>query len=604
MRRLAGKLALPFRRQGRFLAIDFDSRQVRVVQAELTLGGVRVLKLAATEVPEGVDTTDPVALGGLLRQTLERMHVRGQGALMCVPRGQVVLKPLFLPRASNPGELAGMVQYQAEKELSFRPQEAVVDFTLESHYGAERPPEEQAEGQQVLVAAVRQPVVDYYRAVAHAAGLKLVGLGLRPYANLRCAETYAGCGAESRVAVVHITADESEIDVFDAGGVAFTRPAVIKIPRPGTEPAVGDAAQMVVTEVTRSLHSYLGVEREHKIDKVLVAGGTGIEPRVAAELHRRLGISAEALDPGPTLGVTEGSTPASAFISALGLAVGHSPQVGMAIDFLNPKRAPVQRDMRKLKVIAAAVSLAVIVGGVFAASAVYYLNERAGRDALQEQYNKLKLDNRRVDALAKHISDIDRWTNGGRNWLDQWAYLSGIFPPCTDTYVTSLNSTPDGSLKISVRATTSEALDELSKRLTGGGYGFKPGQVSTGSDTYNYKYMESVVVIVKPTMTVDLASLPEPVRPENDNSAEILGRSPPPVRQAGSTLPPAKAAATAPAAKSASPAYVRPSLPSSGGGASPTSTIRMKGSFGGGRGGGGGGSRFIEPGLPEGGRHE
>ena len=49
----------------------------------------------------------------------------------------------------------------------------------------------------------------------------------------------------------------------------------------------------MVTEVTRSLHSYLGVEREHKIDAVLVAGGTGIEPRVAAELHRRLGVTVE-----------------------------------------------------------------------------------------------------------------------------------------------------------------------------------------------------------------------------------------------------------------------------------------------------------------------
>ncbi len=372
MKRLAGKLAFAWRRQGRFLAVDFDSRQIRVVQAEQAPGGVKILKLAATEVPEGTSIEDPAALGGLLRQTIDRMRAGTRSVLMCVPRSQTVLKPLVLPRAANPGELAGMVQYQAQKELTFRPSEAVVDFTLESHYGAEMPPEEQAEGQQVLVAAVRQPVVDYYRAVARAAGLTLVALGMRPYANLRCVQTYARRSADARVAVVHITADEAEIDVFDAGGVSFSRPAVIKVPPAGTEPAAGDAAQLVVTEVTRSLHSYLGVEREHTIDVVLVAGGTGIEPRVAAELHRRLGIAVEALDPAPALGVAEGNTSASAFVSALGLAVCQAPGVGLPVDFLHPKRAPVQRDMKKLLVVGVAAALALLVAGVFAAAAARY----------------------------------------------------------------------------------------------------------------------------------------------------------------------------------------------------------------------------------------
>ena len=212
---------------------------------------------------------------------------------------------------------------------------------------------------------------------------------------------------------------------------------------------------MVVTEVTRSLHSYLGVEREHTIDAVLVAGGTGIEPRVAAELHRRLGITVEALDPAPALGMAEGSTSASAFVSALGLAVCRAEGVGLPVDFLNPKRAPVQRDTKKLAVIGVVAALALAVGGIFLAAGTRYWAAKANLESLKSEYRELEVKNKPVTLLAKRVDTIEQWQKGGRNWLDQWAYLSGVFPPCTETYVTSLNSNPDGSIILKVKATSS-----------------------------------------------------------------------------------------------------------------------------------------------------
>jgi Tfp pilus assembly PilM family ATPase len=615
MRRLAGKLVFPWRRQGRFLAVDYDSRQIRVVQAERSPGGgVKILKLAATELPEGTSAEDPQVMGGLLRQTIDRMRASRGPVLMCVPRGQSVLKPLVLPRAASVGELAGMVQYQAEKELTFRPSEAVVDFTLESHYGAEGPPEEAAEGEHVLVAAVRQPVVDFCRAMAKAAGLNLVALGMRPYANLRCVETYTRRSADARVAVVHITADESEIDIFYSGGVSFSRPAVIKVPPAGAEPDAGNAAQSVVTEVTRSLHSYLGVEREHKIDAVLVAGGTGIEPRVAAELHRRLGVTAETFDPGQALGVTEGGTSASAFVSALGLAVCYADGVGLPVDFLHPKEAPVLRDKRKLMVVGVAAGLAMLVGGVFLVGATKYWAAKSNLDSLKARYQKLEIDNKPVTVLVKRVDTVELWQKSGRDWLDQWAYLSGILPPCTETYLTGMNSTPDGTIVLKVKTTTPDVLDEMGECLTDGGYSFKPGQVGTQTDPYNYKYATIITVKVAPNMKVDLASLPEIARPENDGSGETFGR--PPARTASSTIPARPVpTSTAPARPVATPTAAMPTRPTTSPAA--TMTSRLKGIFGGGtggtgsgttKGGGGKGGRgsggFVVYGPPEGDRHE
>jgi Tfp pilus assembly PilM family ATPase len=571
MTRSGGPLSgLLWRRQRRFLAVDFDSRQVRIVQAELGLGGVRILKLASVEVPAGVDTGDAKALGGLLRETLGRMRLAAGPVLMCVPRGQAILKALVLPTATSASELASMVLYQAEKELTFRPNETVVDFTLESHYGAEAPPEEQGEGVQVLVAAVRQSIVEHYRAVAHAAGLKLAGLGLRPYANLRAVQAYGRRGAEARTAIIQITTDEAEIDVSDAGALTFTRPAAIKVPAPLAEPAAGDAAQTVVTEVSRSLHSYLGVERGHKVDAVLVAGGTGLESRIEAELRRRLDIPVETLDPAGALGLAAEGPSASAFISALGLAASFAPGAGLPIDFLNPKKPPVQRDRRKILAAAVAGAVVLVMAGAFAAGGVQYWAARSRLTALETEYNKLSTENKGVTVLAKRVEALDGWVHGGRDWLDHWAYLSGVFPPCKNVYVTLLKSNPDRSINLMVKANSGDALNEISRCLGANGYDFKPNQVATLADPYGYGYSETVTVITKSDMPLDLHGLRMPVRPEDDASAERFGRptaisvsAPVPVREPVKAVTPPP---TAPVKEPTKTPTIRPTAPSTGGG--------------------------------------
>jgi len=538
------------RRRGsrRFCAIDFDSRQVRIVHAEQSGGGVRILKLATAAVPEGVDVANAASFGAFLGSTLTEMHLGGTSLLMNVPRGQAVLKPLILPPVATTGELASMVEFQAEKELSFKPGEAVVDFTLESHYGAESTVEDQAAGEHVLVAAVQRGLVDYYLQVAAAAGATLLRLGLRPYSNLRCVETYARQEVPGRVALIHITADETEIDICDAGALAFSRSAVVKIPPHAEGVAADEVVQAVVTEVARSLHSYLGVDRAHAIDTILVAGGTGLEHRIVEELGKRASVRTETVNPAYALGIEEAGAEPSAFISALGLAVGQGAEAGLPFDFLNPKRPPVLRDFRRVATITAVSALVVLLAGIFAVAGGKYYAANSRFGALRDEYNKLNEGNRKVAALAKRVQTIDGWVRGGRNWLEQWAYLSEVFPSCTEAYVTGLKTNPDGSVSFTVKAKSNEAINDLGKRLAGAGYDFRPGQISTGTDPYGYTYSTSVKVMVKPNMKVDLAGATAAPRPEDDVSAEKFGKPPAAVAAAGQPPAGKPGVAIAPAA--------------------------------------------------------
>jgi Tfp pilus assembly PilM family ATPase len=567
------------RKTGRFCAVDFDRDQVRVVQAEFSGERTRVLRLAAAAVPEDLDLTDAQAVGAFLGRTLGEMRIRNPAAVMNVSRGQAVLKPLVLPPVASAGELASMVLYQAEKELTFRPEEAVVDFTIESHYGIEPSGSDEPQGQHVLVAAVQRPLIEYYQKVAEAGGMRLLRLGLRPYADMRGVEAYAAPGAEARVAIIHVMAGETEIDIMDAGGLAFSRSAVVLVPREadGYAAVRREAAETIVKEVARSLQSYMGVERGQVIDVVLVAGGTGIESEVAGELAKRLSARCELLNPSEALGLEDSGPAASAFISPLGQAIRHGDPAALPFDFLHPKRPPVRRDMNKIAALSGVAAVALLVTGVFAGAAVHWYRADSYYSARVAELKQLTDENRRVAALAKRAETIDAWVRQGRDWLDQWAYLTNVFPSCTDVYITGLKTavaggpTPGGSISFTVKAKNNDAINELGKRLEAAGYAFKPGQVTTGMDPYGYVYSTSITVMVKPDMKVDLSGAAAAPRPEDDAAAEQFGKPRPAVAVAPTAVQPAPptgpsasgiAPGTAPTgAATAGPAAGAPGMP-------------------------------------------
>jgi len=527
MRSLRGKLEelVSRLRQKRFVAVDFDSRMLRIVQAERSGNRCRILKHLEVPLPEGLDMSQAGPIGEFLARTLREMRLGGPGVLMNVPRGQAVLKPLRLPGGLDESELVGMVRYQAAKELPFSPAEAVIDFMVQGRCGGESSPPQTGAGLDVLAAAVRLEVLDHYRQIALAAGLKLRRLGLRPCSNMRCVEACTVQRKDGSLVVVHVTAEQTEIDVLVNGALAFSRSAVVKPApgKPGDEQDVNKSVHAVVTEVARSLQSYQAVQRAGQIDAVVLAGRTGIEPKLAEELSRHLEVPCEILTPARALGLPDDGDGASAFIAVLGLAIGHCGPARLPFDFLNPKRPQVRRDVKKIRTAAMAGGVAVLLLAGLVGRTMYLSGTEGQLKAMEAQLSprgELVKENRRLKDLASRLESIDAWVESGRNWLDHWAYLSSLFPPCREAYITGLKTNPDGSMAFTVRARTSEVITDLGKRLAEAGYDFKPGQIATGDDPFGYPYGAGVKLIVQPEMKVDLASLKASPRPGDDAPGE------------------------------------------------------------------------------------
>ena len=201
--KLQQQLQRNFRRRktGQITALDIDGPTLRITQAEAR-GEQAVVSRVLTAPLEisTEDRPDPEMLGKAVRKALEAARVKPGAVVMGVPRAQVILRTLSLPASDNLGELASMVHLQIGKDLPFRKDDAVIDFRVRPQAQVAPPPAvESASPDQpspvpkleVLVAVAQLEVVNFYKGVASAAGVKLTGLGLHSYANARCVQA---CG--------------------------------------------------------------------------------------------------------------------------------------------------------------------------------------------------------------------------------------------------------------------------------------------------------------------------------------------------------------------------------------------------------------------------
>jgi Tfp pilus assembly PilM family ATPase len=546
-------------------AIELDGGVFRVAQIAPrgNRGVVTRLVVGNLDLPADATRTDPGVVGTALSKALEDVKLKPGPVVMGVPRHSVTLRSLSLPASDDLRELASMVHLQIGKDLPFRAEEAVIDFSVlekpalpgsnglaadeKSGEGASSPSSD-LKKVEVLVAAVRRETVEYFQKLAQAANVKLVALGWSSQANARCVQACLQPEAGKAIALVSLRRDEVGLDVTAGGCLLFSRGAHIALTTDG-EPASGPPANpeasakespagadtnpaafrsftdAVLIETVRSLHAYSGTDGQPPITQVAIAGASGEENLVLDALGKRLNLPCRLLDPAAAMELPEEGKPsAPTCLGVIGLDLGITDPQGLPVDFLNPKRPAVHRDMRRIKMIslaAAGVALLIALLGV--------------RKHLVNQHLKL---NHQVQAeltaaekkrpiyrqMQQQAASVQTWNKEGRNWLEQYAYLSAVLPGSEDLYITSLSVSGQGTVHLAVQARSGEIIANLDRQLRAAGYEVKPLAVTPGNDRYGYGFRSTVELLLPAKMTIDLAKLQIPARPADDGSLDPKGR--------------------------------------------------------------------------------
>lgn len=516
-----GRKLLAFRKVKPVCVIDFDGSFVRIVQAAPSRNGARITRVASAKL----EAADPASRGLALRKALAEVGVKTKHAIFVVPRGPVVLRTVQVPAGADVRELAAVVHFQITKDLPFRPEDAVIDFKIlrkvSSSATAESPGEEKLE---LLVGAVQRQAILDLQQTAKAAGLKVSAIGLRSAGHARAAKMASGTAPDAKaLAIVACGHDETTFDVAAGVLLAFSRVVATGVPADSSAAALEGFAGNLGVEVVRSLHGYEGMMWHLPVDRVLVAGPE--QDRVARLLAERFDGPVEAVDLGRALvGERVDLAEAAAAFGAIGLACLALETGGLSLDFANPKRPPVARNTARIKTIAAAAAVVLVLIGVLVFRAKLIRQRTMVRNAVQEQLTdaekKLPIY-RKLKAQAKIVNG---WLGEELNWLDHFAYLSAVLPSAEQVYISALNTTPQHAIRFSVQARSGELLAELDKNLRAAGYEVKPLSITPATDKYGYNFRTTVELTIPKKLKIDLSKVKFPARPFDDISSSVPGR--------------------------------------------------------------------------------
>ncbi len=476
------------------LAIDWDAHTLRVVQADLGKRGPKIQRILSAAVPAGVNVADSEQMGAHLRRVLDQEGISTRYAIADIPRDQVILNTLTLP-ITAPEERPGMVAIQVAKELPFAAVEAVIDFAAPIV-------EEGATTTSVLVAAIRREVVQHFQSIFAAAGLKLVRLGLRPYAHAVAVCALLKHAMPERVLFIDVRPALTEIDVLRDSTLSFSRAASVLIPEQGDRPSrlsiagreetapltppeperprislastvssADGSIEALVVEVIRSIEAYRATDPQGTIDHAVIGGDLGVEERLAESIQKRLGVTTELYNPAASFGwePDEGAA-ASAFAGALGLVLTLRDDTEKHFDFLHPKKSESvsKRRLRKAPAIAAVIAL--FVGAAAVGLDAYTKPKRKRLTTMESQINTFQGNVRENGKFLKLVAQIQAFDEDQHVWVDVLRDVVSALPSNKELVVEQLEMKQAGQksrgrVELKTRTKTAVIATDTIRRL-------------------------------------------------------------------------------------------------------------------------------------------
>jgi Tfp pilus assembly PilM family ATPase len=418
----------------RFLALDWDRNQLHIIAATITGAKVAVKRAAVwqeTDSPgpgePGSGGSSPEALGQLLRERLRSAGISPAPVLACLGRDRVILKDLHYPAVPE-SEEAGLVRFQASKELTDSPDDVVIDYMPVGTNG---------NGEQKALALIaRKDIVDAYQKLCQSAHLKLVALTPRAFGVAACIRKVMGTTvltpppepADAAIAVVTVSERWAEFLVLRGETILLSRTLHV--------------GPTLVGEIRRNLAVHAGQTPQHPVGILYLAGA----PELRQQLADVLELPLATFDPftgSETLDLPAANNRGT-FAGAAGLLYAKASATegssGLPINFVQPRQVkpPSNPNYRLARLaIVAVIALFVGLGILGRILQAGYENELEGLvRARQETENKLLS----VRENGKRIKALDEWDN--LVWLDELYDLACRITDVNELRITQFHADP------------------------------------------------------------------------------------------------------------------------------------------------------------------
>ncbi|MCH5373907.1 MAG: hypothetical protein JJ992_08025, partial [Planctomycetes bacterium] len=316
--------------------------------------------------------------------------------------------------------------------------------------------------------------------------------------------------------------EEADITVLVGG-----QPTLVRSVRlPGD-----DSAMALVGEIRRTIFTAQNQASEEVARGVTLVGDPVQLAPLRDRLAEQLGLDIDIFDPFEAVEVAAESLPnvppnRGRYAALLGMLSDEAEGRQHGIDFLNPRRRrePPNRRLRYAVVGGIAVTCALVL---LALALTYVRRFDRNIQNLQAQSKELDEQVKIAQQVQTDVAEIDKFTLGDVNWLDEVYRLSGDFPPPEDAIIeqASFNAVPSGGGQILLEGYVSEpkvirdmevSLSDQQHQVTGTG-----AQLDDRRQEHPWEFKEKIVV-----QPPDLDELAGVVTDESGTDESSAGETP------------------------------------------------------------------------------
>jgi hypothetical protein len=454
---------------GRYLAIDWDRAEARLVWAQARGRRLVVEKVLSLPIPadsiSGFPSLDGVIDDG--SHSLVSNRVLGRlRTVVALRRSLVELKPLRLP-PSPPEDLPELVRFQAARDFQSLAEGGLFDYV--SLAGDESHPRE------VLAAVVIDQRVAALKESLAAAGAQARRMVLRPCAAVSLLLRQLGTPTGELRMLVDFLQGEIEMTVFSLSQVVFLR----SVPWPATDDGEdeldgrdGLRGRMLEVEIRRTLTAARNQSGQGAIEGIYLWRDGSRSARWTSWLGGRLPFPVREIDPCRAASLEFLGEPPSAELAArcaplLGLLLDDAQRIDPVVDFLRVQgRRPVLQRMLPIAGLAAAVVLLMAIAVVSA-----WNHKRRMDTEIADASAQLARIDKMLEPLkttAKNAEPLVRWAGTDIVWLDEIRNLAEKLPSAEKLLLEEVRLSADaaaGTLAIDGRADSAETVSQLEQAI-------------------------------------------------------------------------------------------------------------------------------------------
>lgn len=439
-------------------------------------GSGSTVRLQSVVVVDREEESAPEELGRRLAAALTGAGITETEAIVVFPRELVTFYRIELPNLAD-DELPDMVKLQAATRLTVPVESVCLDF-------APLPIVSGADTRDVLLVTAPKKHVDEARACLAACNIELNGLRVSSFgiaaSVVHSGQLPAAASADEVEAVVSLRSDSIEMIFMTGHSVAFSHSGA-------SWTSIDAVEQAVRAEISRARMAAAEDMGSYNVRRLTLIGSPEITAAVPDSISNRLN-NAEVvrIDPAGTLlsaSLPEGVA-APDLLAIAGVVANAGARTVAAVDLVKPRRAPEKKDYTRLRTIAiaGAVVLLLVSGWKWRSSRVQALE--AKRDVLTSEADDMF---EAWEMAKKHelplAGRLESWENRDINWLDEIQKIQQLMEDTERIYIRRFKfgvrtGKYVGTIDVFGYAKSRRDIEDLMRVLTESGYEVTPTTIS------------------------------------------------------------------------------------------------------------------------------